>query len=75
MMPFSKELKCDYCPNVFIVVGSDDETVTMSTSADGAVAENVIVGSFMSTEGPKQDIRFEAKCPKCNNKNSSHVTR
>ncbi|WP_342442883.1 hypothetical protein MHB65_06995 [Lysinibacillus sp. FSL K6-0075] len=75
MMPFSKNLKCEYCSNEFLVVGSDDPTVSMSTSADGAVAENVIVGSFMSTEGPKQDIRFDAICPECKNKNSSHVSR
>lgn len=75
MIPFSKNIKCDFCSNVFLVVGSDDETITMSTSTDGAVAENIIKGSFISTEGVKQEIRFDAECPKCKHKNSLYLTR
>lgn len=75
MMPFHKKIKCQFCPNEFHVVGTTDESVTMSTREDGAIATNVFVGYLQTTEGPKEDIKFDAYCPECNSKNESNVLR
>ncbi|MFJ7407522.1 MULTISPECIES: hypothetical protein [unclassified Lysinibacillus] len=65
MMPYTKNIKCENCPNEFLAVGSDDPTVSMSTSPDGAIAHTINNSLRLSTDGLEQEIVFEANCPVC----------
>ncbi|WP_342544783.1 hypothetical protein [Lysinibacillus sp. FSL W7-1291] len=65
MMPYTKNIKCENCPNEFLAVGSDDPTVSMSTSPDGAIAHTINNRLHLSTDGLEQEIVFEVNCPVC----------
>jgi len=71
---FHKEITCSICKNEIIAVGNVIGE-PMTTGPDNVLAENVVVGSLLTTEGSKEDIRFDVKCPNCKNKSNEYILR
>ncbi|WP_440971087.1 hypothetical protein ACSS6N_12155 [Peribacillus frigoritolerans] len=63
---FFTEVYCKNCTEEIIVVGSLNPNLTLTTGAGNTLALNPVeVGSVLTTEGHKKDIKFDIKCPKC----------
>ncbi|GIN17446.1 hypothetical protein J32TS2_28020 [Shouchella clausii] len=68
MMPFGVTVQCSN-KHAFPVSGVLESNVSLSTGAGNAIAYDAIqVGTVLTTEGPKRDIKFTAICPICGTK-------
>lgn len=71
---FHKEVTCAICKHEFVAVGNVIGE-PMTTGPDNVLAENVVVGSVLTTEGNKEDIKFDVRCPNCTNVSNEFVLR